>query len=110
MADFTTERLVNKIDRENTYINCILSLCPEKAAIPMCFRTDKECLEAALDTVGPVSSLGARVVLIKNTADLKSIAVSDAYKNEIKKRTDLKRITDWKAVSFGPEGELLINM
>lgn len=110
MADFTTEHLVNKIDREKTYINCVLSLCPEKAAIPMYFGTDKACLEAALDTVGPTSSLGARVVLIKNTADLKKMAVSKAYKSEMARRSDLKLITDWKAVCFGPDGELLINL
>jgi hypothetical protein len=46
LADFTTQRLVGKIDRWATYVNCITGLSIERGRIPMTFATDREALEA----------------------------------------------------------------
>jgi len=47
LADFTTRKLVNKINFQETYINCVTALRPEGAKIPMTFESDKDAIEAA---------------------------------------------------------------
>ena len=52
LADFTTTRLVDKIDRHSTYMNGITALGPQKSKIPFYYDTDREAIEVALDTIG----------------------------------------------------------
>ncbi|MCP4623198.1 MAG: DUF362 domain-containing protein, partial [bacterium] len=67
MVDFTTERLVKKIDMQATAINALASSCPEEAKIPMNFKTDREAVAAALMTIRPHTLQELRVVHIKNS-------------------------------------------
>jgi len=106
LADFTTTRLVNKIDREKTYINCLTGISPEKGAIPIYFDTDKQCLEAAFDCLGMINPEEACVVYIRNTLTLDRMYVSKAYLPEIGKRDDLEIIDQWKPMPFGPDNNL----
>ena len=82
-ADVTTQRLVDKIDRLSTYMNCITGISLEKAAIPMHFETDRECIEVALGSVGLTPPERSRVVRIKNTLQVDEIEVSEIYEDEI---------------------------
>lgn len=106
LADFTTTRLINKIDRQKTYINSLTGISPEKAAIPMYFDTDRECMDAAIQCLGMVPADELRVVHIKNTRSLKKLNVSMAYNNEIQKNVSLKMIGEWKNMSFNPEDNI----
>jgi hypothetical protein len=88
-ADFTTRRLVDKIDMKATLINCITACAPWGARIPATYETDREAIETALDCIGLTPSERARVVRIKNTLVLGELEVSDAFAAEVARRGDL---------------------
>ena len=100
LADLTTKRLVDKIDRLSTYTNCITGISLEKAAIPMHFETDRECIRVALGSVGLIPSERSRVVRIKNTLQLDEVEVSEIYKDEITGRQDLEILEGPRPISF----------
>ena len=64
LADFTTQRLVDAIDFEKTYTNALTAISPEKAAVPMHFQADRQCIEACLHTIGMIKPEAVRLVLI----------------------------------------------
>ena len=107
LADFTTARLVNKIDRNKTYINCLTGISPEKAAIPMYFDTDKECIKAAMDCLGTTTPETTRIVHIRDTLTLDRFGLSKAYLQEIETREDLTVIEPWKPMPFGADNNLV---
>jgi hypothetical protein len=75
-ADFTTQRLVDKIDFQATAINCLTSCCPESGKIPLTYPNDREAIKAALVTLRPYTLEDVRIVHIKNTLELSQLAVS----------------------------------
>jgi hypothetical protein len=77
MADFTTERLVKKIDMQATAVNALASCCPEEGKIPMNFPSDRQAIAAALMTIRPHTPEDLRIVHIKNTLELSRLSVSE---------------------------------
>ena len=75
-ADFTTRRLVDKIDFQATAVNCLTACCPESGKVPLTYPNDREAMEAALITLRPYSLEDVRIVHIKNTLELSQLAVS----------------------------------
>lgn len=100
VADLTTKRLVDKIDRLSTYMNCITGISLEKAAIPMHFDTDRECIRVALGSVGLIPAEKSRIIRIKNTLQLDELEVSEVYRDEILKRSDLEILEGPRPMSF----------
>lgn len=78
LADFTTRRLVEKIDRAATRINTVTAVAPEKGRIPLTFDTDREAVEAMLSTVGPTDAETIRLLWIRNTNRLDELLASPA--------------------------------
>lgn len=78
LADFTTRRLVDKIDFKKTYTNSLTAMSPEKAAIPVTLDNDREAIEAALDSIGLPEGKDAKIVRIKNTSELTRLHISEA--------------------------------
>ncbi len=107
LADFTTQRLVDKIDYNATYINCITGLRIEGAKIPMTFKTDKEALEIALTTAGLNNPEKARITWIKNTLELEEMYVSEGFANDVDARDDLELLTPFKEIEFDSTGNLI---
>lgn len=106
MADFTTRRLVDKIDIQATYMNCLTACGPESARIPMHFDTDREVLEAALGTLGWVEPNAARVVHIADTLHLEEMWVSEALQAEARNQAGLAILTEPGQMSFDTAGNL----
>ncbi len=106
-ADVTTKRLVDKIDRVSTYMNCITAISIEKAAIPMHFETDRECIGVALGSVGLIPPKRSRIVRIKNTLQLDEVEVSEIYKDEISDRRDLEILEGPRCLPFDARGNLV---
>jgi hypothetical protein len=106
-ADFTTRRLVDKIDMKATLINCLTACAPGGAKIPATFDTDREAIEAALDAIGLTPPERARVIRIKNTLVLGEVEVSAAFLPEIEKREDLTVVGDARQFGFDAAGTLL---
>src|SRR5213083_1751030 len=105
-ADFTTRRLVEKIDMKPTLINCITACTHNGAKIPATYDTDREAIETALSCVGLTPPERARVIRIKNTLMLGEIEVSEAFLPEVAKRADLTRLTDPAPLAFDAAGRL----
>jgi hypothetical protein len=107
LADVTTQRLVEAIDFNKTYQNALTAISPEKAAVPVHFETDRECVKACLNTLGMVGPDGARIVRIKNTAVLETLWISRALEAEAASNPDIEVITTWEPMRFDSEGNLL---
>lgn len=106
-ADFTTAKLIGKIDRHATYTNCLSSCEPAMAAIPPYFDTDREAVTAALGTIGLIPPGAERIVHIKNTLDLESFWVSTSLANEARQLNCLKISGRKQPLSFDNRGGLL---
>ncbi len=107
-ADFTTKKLVEKIDMKATLINCLAACSPGGAKLPPAFETDREAIEAALSCTGLLApEKEARVVRIKNTLMLGEIEVSESLLPEAAKRAHLERLGGPMELRFDAAGNLL---
>jgi hypothetical protein len=106
-ADFTTRRLVDKIDMKPTLINCITACAPNGAKIPATYETEREAIETALSCIGLTPPEDARVVRIKNTLMIGEIEVSEALLPEVARRSHLTPLTAPATLSFDAAGRLI---
>jgi len=107
LADITTKRLVDKINRSATYINCITGISLEKAAIPMYVENDREAIEIALGSIGLTSPEKSKIMRIKNTLQLEIVETSEAYAEALNQRTDLKILDGPCSMVFDGNNNLL---
>jgi hypothetical protein len=105
-ADFTTRRLVDKIDMKATLINCITACAPNGAKVPPTYDTDREAVETAVACVGLTPPERARVVRIKNTLRLAELEVSEALLPEVAKHGALTRLDGAAGLEFDAAGRL----
>jgi len=106
-ADFTTQRLVDKIDRHSTYMNAVTSSCPEAVRIPPYFKTDREVIQTALGTIGLVEPQNARIVHIHDTLHLEEMYISEAMLPQAKKLKEISIIGKQRPLKFGRDGNLI---
>jgi hypothetical protein len=107
LADITTKRLVEKIDYQATYMNCITGISLEKAAVPMHFQTDQKAIEVALGSIGLIPPQESKIVRIKNTLQVDEAEVSEVYAAELRKRSDLEVLDGPKPMAFDDQGNLI---
>ena len=105
-ADLTTERLVAKLDPESFRINVITSCCLERARIPITLASDREVIETSLETCWRIDPSQARVVVIPNTLELKSLWVSAPLAEEVSAHPHLAFETDYLPMPFLEDGSL----
>ena len=89
-ADFTTERLVKKIDKNASYMNVITAAAPEIIRIPIHFKTDREVLDLTSATILDFNLKEARIIRIKNTLELPEMMISEALISGIKKLKNIE--------------------
>jgi hypothetical protein len=106
LADVTTKRLVDALDLEKTYANAITAISPEKAALPIHFPTDRQCLNACLKTIGMVPPEKVRLVRIKNTLAVEHLWVSKALESDIHANSNIRVVSPWETLAFDKEGNL----
>jgi hypothetical protein len=95
------------MDVRITRINALTGGHPTAAAIPVTFDTDRDVLEAALQTVGLDEPQNAKVVQISNTLHVADVLVSEAYLPEIAQRSDLQIVDGPFEMEFDGQGSLL---
>ncbi len=88
-ADFTLEAVVDEIDREATYANSIAAGYPESGRIPVALADEAEAIRAALGCTPGVDLARPRVVRIRNTLDLRTIEVSEALLDDVRREPRL---------------------
>lgn len=106
MAEFTTRRLVDKIDYHATYTNVITGQHVSAGAIPLHCDTDVEVLDIALESIGLIAPEDARVLWIPNTLDLGEVEASEAYLAQADIRDDLEILTDLRSLETEADGNL----
>lgn len=110
LADFVTRRLVEKMDRHATYLNCLTSTFVVRAAIPMYFDSDEALLAAALQSLGDPDPETLRLALIPNTLFLAASYVSAAVAEELRSQPGMAVADTPEVFRFGPQGNLLLRV
>jgi len=105
-ADLTTERLVSRMDPEPFRINTLTSCCLERSRIPITLPTDRDVVQAALETCWRIDPAEARVVVIPNTLELQTLWVSSPLEDEVHTHPHLTRETDYRPMPFRDDGTL----
>ena len=100
LADFTTDRLLAKVDWTATYLNVLSTTFVMRAMAPMHFATDDEALSAALKSLGGEEQEDARVLVIDNTLDLFRIELSAALLGEARGQPHLVIEGDGRRMQF----------
>jgi len=107
LADFTTTRVVNKIDRRASYTNSLTALTPSTTKIPIYFDTDRECIENAVASLALPELSIPRIVRIASTLSLNKFQASEAYRYELSLRSDLAVRRAPQDMEFDVWGNLL---
>jgi hypothetical protein len=105
-ADFTTTRLVNKINRDVTYMNTFTSSCPEVIRIPASFDQDCDALDACFTTLPLQKKRDARIVHIKNTLHLETLFISETMVAEAERDKNLEVISPAEPLRYGDDGNI----
>jgi hypothetical protein len=106
LADFTTTRLVKRMNYKATVINCLTAGYPEGAFLPVHFDTDREVLDAALKIIGSREPHEARVMHIKNTLMLEELEVSEPCLSHPRPQTRFTALGPARPLTFDGEGNL----
>jgi hypothetical protein len=106
MADVVTERLVKRINWEPTWINSLTANTPAAIRTPIHFKTDRECLERIVPTVGRMTLDEVTYGWIRNTMELTRMAVSENVRAEVEKNP-IVEIEGTIEVEFDTAGNLI---
>ncbi|KAA9022532.1 lactate racemase domain-containing protein [Niallia endozanthoxylica] len=105
-ADFTTQRLVDKMDREVTYANGLTSTVVAPTKIATTLPNDRETIQAAIKTCNILDFTNVKMVRIKNTLEISEIEVSEALIEHVKQHPNMELISDLCDFSFDEKGNL----
>lgn len=105
-ADFTTQRLVDKMDRESTYANGLTSTVVGPTHISTALPNDMQAIKAAIKTCNILDFHNVRLVRIKNTLELSEIQVSEAMLDDVKNHLDTTQISELGEMKFDQDGNL----
>ncbi len=105
-ADLTTERLVSRMDPVPFRINTLTSCCLERSRIPITLPTDRDVIQAALETCWRIDPSEARVVVIPNTLEVETLWVSRPLEAEVNAHKNLIKETDYLPMPIGDDGRL----
>lgn len=103
-ADFTTQRLVDKMDREVTYANGLTSTVVAPTKIATTLPNDKLVLQAAIKTCNILDFTKVKYVRIKNTLEISEIEVSESLLEHVKEHPNLELTSDLYEIEFDEEG------
>ncbi|MBD3213123.1 MAG: DUF2088 domain-containing protein [Candidatus Lokiarchaeota archaeon] len=106
LADFTTKRLVDKIDFLQTYENALTAYRTDSPKIPIFLPTDEQVLNKIIDVAGINNPSEFRIVWIKNTLELGKMLVSEALFDEIESKSTLNSVGEIEDIQFDKQGFL----
>ncbi|MEH7387664.1 lactate racemase domain-containing protein [Bacillus sp. JJ1521] len=105
-ADFTTQRLVDKMDLEFTYANGLTSTVVAPTKIATTLPNDKEALQAAIKTCNILDFTKVKMVRIKDTLHVSEIEVSEALLEYINQHPNMEQASDLYDFDFDENGNL----
>ena len=107
MADYTTNRLVDKIDHTSTRINCMTGMAPENGRVPVFFERDREALSIAHYNSGVFDPQDLRILWIKNTLEIEYLFASVAFLNQARSNPRLDILSEPFEFPFDQDGNLI---
>lgn len=107
LADFTTDRVIEKINFSKTYVNALTAYRTDSAKIPIHFSNDKNVLQEVFNLANYKDPSEFRLVWIKNTLQLDRILISEVFFNDILSRGDLSFVGEPEPLRFDPNGFLI---
>ncbi|MFC5649147.1 lactate racemase domain-containing protein [Paenibacillus solisilvae] len=105
-ADFTAQRLVDKMDLEKTYANGLTSTVVAPTKIATTLPNDRETIQASIKTCNILHFEQVRMVRIKNTLELGVIEVSEALLDDVRRHPKMEVVQGLYELSFDNEGNL----
>jgi hypothetical protein len=84
----------------------LTSCCLERARIPITLPTDREVLQCALETCWRIEISQARLVVVPNTLELKTLWVSPPLEGDVRAHPHLARETEYQPIPFLADGSL----
>ena len=106
LADFTTRRLVEKIDYHTTYTNVMATGVYSAGRIPITLENEKAVVDEVLHKLEQPEN--ARIVRIKNTLHLEEFYATEGLLEEAEKNHALLTENTRFLTSFTPGGELML--
>ncbi|MGY3718503.1 lactate racemase domain-containing protein [Sutcliffiella cohnii] len=106
-ADFTTQRLVDKMDREATYANGLTSTVVAPTKIATTLPNDRETIKAAIKTCNILDFTTVKLVRINNTLEISEIEVSEPLLDYVNNHPNMEVVSDLYDWSFNEEGNLV---
>jgi hypothetical protein len=107
MADLTTRKLVDRMNRTITNVNVITTGALVLAKVPMYFDSDRQAIEVALGMIGLTEPHMAKIIHIKNTLHLTEMNLSEPLLVEARKNPHLSIVSDPCPMEFDIDGDLL---
>lgn len=105
-ADFTTQRLVDKMDRPATYANGLTSTVCAPTKIATTLANQKLTIQAAVKTCNILDYTTCRLVRIRDTLHLGEIEISETLLEEAKRHPDIEILSEPYELAFNEEGDL----
>jgi hypothetical protein len=106
-AEFTTRKLVNKIDFPMTYANCLTSTVAQPGKLPIILDDDRDAILAAMKTCNARDLTQARVVRIKDTLRIGEIYISESMLAEAARTPEIEVIGSPAEMVFDAAGNLM---
>jgi hypothetical protein len=107
LADFVTQKLVDKIDFQSTYLNILTTGFVQRGFTPLHFPTEKETIEMAIASLGRVAAKDLRMMIIPNTLHLESLFVSEALVPELKAKANIELAAEAVELEFDSDHNLV---
>jgi hypothetical protein len=106
LADLTTRRLADRVERKAMNANVVTSTFIERAKVPMVLASDEEAIETAVRCNWGVPPEETRFVRIPNTLHLEYLYVSESMVEEVLANAETEVAGDPEELRFDPEGYL----
>lgn len=107
LMDVATKKLVDKIDRHATYLNCTTTGFLIRGAIPVYLDTERESLELMMRSLGEKKPEDVRLIQIPNTLHLTDMFVSEALLPEVEAMSDVRVTETASSMTFDVDGNLV---
>ena len=102
LADITTQRLIDRMDRHATLTNTLVSTFVERGFTPLVFPTDREAFEAAVFLNRHVPPHELKVVRIRSTLHVEKMLVSEPMLSLA--RSQITRLGPPEPLEFASDG------
>jgi hypothetical protein len=106
LADFTTKRLVDKINFSETYMNALTAYRTDSPKIPIYLSNDYQILKKISNLANMEDPLQFRLIWIKNTLDLSRMFASEYFFKQVESQENLTFIGMPESLEFDSDGFL----